>query len=578
MKTDDVNPLRPTPDRTPGTGGTPDSKETSPMNPRTAEPPQAAPPVIAPRLSPDRLNWLRIGSLAVIALCAILLVRLLPVDRLVSSLAAEIERLGSWGPAIFAVAYIAAALLFVPGSALTLSAGAVFGLFTGTLVVSIASTTAAAVAFLAGRYLARSAVRRWAQKNPRFAAIDRAIGQGGWKIIALLRLSPAVPFSLGNYLFGLTSIRFWPYVITSWLSMLPGTFMYVYLGYAGREGLRAASGEGATRSPAQWALLVVGLIATVVVTVYVTRLARKAISDDGGDADRPPPASPGSVASDAPRSGFAATAIAATLAATLVGVTAYAYSHRAGLTGLFGPPAVTLTESYAEKPHGPTFDHSAFDALLNKHVDEAGRVDYRGLKSHAAILDGYIDSLSRAPVEELGRGQRLALLLNSYNAFTLRLILDHYPIASIKDIPAEKRWDDRRWNVGGNVWSLSQIEHEQIRPHFREPRVHFALVCAAIGCPPLRNEAYSADRLEEQLEGQAVYVHTHDLWFRFDPENHVLKLTSLYKWYAGDFEQVGGSAARYAAAWSPALKASLDAGERPRVEFLNYDWSLNDSR
>jgi hypothetical protein len=262
-------------------------------------------------------------------------------------------------------------------------------------------------------------------------------------------------------------------------------------------------------------------------------------------------------------------------ALVLAGCTTYAYANRSLITGLFGPPAVTLAETYKDKADGPVFDHSALDTLLKKYVNDAGLVDYRALKKDTEPLDKYIAALAKAPVDQMGRDQRLALLINSYNAFTLRLILDYYPIKSIKDIPPEKRWDDKRWNIGGHTWSLNEIEHQQIRPHFKEPRIHFALVCAAIGCPPLRNEAYTADRLEEQLQAQAVYVHSHDRWFQFDPSTNTLKLTSLYNWYGGDFEQVAGSVAKYAARYSSALKNALDAGRRPKAQFLDYDWSLN---
>ena len=541
---------------------------------------QFAPPSVNAHDKADRRTskWLRrvrFASLAAILVSLVLLVRLLPVDRLVALLSTKVEQLGVGGPVVFIAVYIFAAVLFVPGSALTLAAGAVFGLVTGTIVVSLASTTAAAASFLIGRYLARDAVRQWAAKNPRFAAIDRAIGQGGWKIIALLRLSPAMPFSLGNYLFGVTSIRFWPYVLTSWLAMLPGTFMYVYLGYAGRAGLTAAAGGESSRSPGQWALLVVGLAATIAVTVYVTRLARKAVKENTVMSDASAaPAGPAPFA-QAPPSRIMATVLTATFALALAVGTGCAYANRAKIAGLFGPPSVKLGETYAEKPDGARFGHSAFDALLKKHVDEAGMVDYRGLKADAASLDAYIATLAKAPLADLGRNERLTLLINAYNAFTLRLILDHYPVKSIKDIPADQRWDAKRWNIGGNVWSLNQIEQEQIRPHFKEPRIHFALVCAAIGCPPLRNEAYAADRLEAQLAAQAQYVHTHDRWFQFDANGNVVKLTSLYNWYAGDFEQVAGSVLNFAARYSPPLKAALDAGRKPKVEFLNYDWSLN---
>jgi hypothetical protein len=243
---------------------------------------------------------------------------------------------------------------------------------------------------------------------------------------------------------------------------------------------------------------------------------------------------------------------------------------------LFGPPAVVMVETYADRPDGPQFDDTAFDAILQEHVDDTGLVDYLALKADPAALDAYIGSLASAPLDQMGRDQRLALLINGYNAFTLRLILDHHPVKSIKDIPADQRWDARRWNIAGNIWSLNQIEHEQIRPHFREPRIHFALVCAALGCPPLRREAYVAARIEEQLHEQSAYVHSHDRWYRFDADKGVVHLTELYNWYGDDFEQVvDGSVLDYAARYDPRLRAVLLAGDKPRIAWINYDWSLN---
>ena len=106
--------------------------------------------------------------------------------------------------------------------------------------------------------------------------------------------------------------------------------------------------------------------------------------------------------------------------------------------------------------------------------------------------------------------------------------------------------------------------------------MHFALVCAAVGCPKLRNEAYLAARIDGQLEDQARYAHTHDRWFRFEPDRQEVHLTRLYNWYGGDFEQVAGSVLEYAAQYSDGLKRALAAGGRPRVRWLPYDWSLND--
>jgi uncharacterized membrane protein YdjX (TVP38/TMEM64 family) len=251
---------------------------------------------------PRRRRWLRLGLLAALAVSLIGIARLLPVESLLSLLAGQIEQLGVWGPVLFGLLYVGAAVLFVPGSAMTVAAGAIFGLGWGTLTVSIAATTAAAMAFLLSRYLFRPRVNAWVERSPRFQPIDRAIAQGGWKIIALLRLSPLLPFSLGNYLFGVTAIRFWPYVLASWIFMLPGTFLYVYLGYAGRAGLAAATGLEPGWTAGQWAMLAVGLIATATVTIYISRLAGRAIReqtrlDDNDPARRPPPtrADPGTL-------------------------------------------------------------------------------------------------------------------------------------------------------------------------------------------------------------------------------------------------------------------------------------------
>jgi hypothetical protein len=249
---------------------------------------------------------------------------------------------------------------------------------------------------------------------------------------------------------------------------------------------------------------------------------------------------------------------------------------RSQVTRWFGPPRVELIETYAEARDGAVFDHGTFDRLLGQHVDAEGFVDYRGLGARAEQLDAYIDSLAEAPFELMGRDERLALLINAYNAFTLRLILDYYPTDSIRDIPSEERWDAERWHLAGGTYSLNQIEHELIRPNFREPRIHFALVCAAVGCPPLRTEAYTSERLEEQLEDQTRNTHSSERWLVYRPDDDLVELTSLYDWYRGDFEQVGGSILDYAARYREDLRLGLQAGLDIKVRFLDYDWALNE--
>lgn len=221
---------------------------------------------------------------------AVILVRALPLEGALTGLLQASAQGGLAGRALFVAIYVVAALLFVPGSVLTIAAGGIYGLFEGLVLVSIASTTAAALAFLIGRHLARAPVERMARRYTRFGAVDQAIAEGGWRVVALLRLSPAVPFSVGNYLFGLTPLRFWPYVLASWAFMLPGALLYVYLGHLGRVGLEAAG--GGTRSPAEWAFLVVGLLATAALTLYLTLLARRQLARRGTGDDAPSEGSP----------------------------------------------------------------------------------------------------------------------------------------------------------------------------------------------------------------------------------------------------------------------------------------------
>ena len=519
-------------------------------------------------------NLIRGVSFLLILAALILLSRALPVDSGVQALQGWIKSLGIWGPFIFGVIYAVAATLFLPASALTLAGGAIFGLAVGTLTVWLAATAAVVLSFLIARYVAREKVARLASGNPKFGAIDKAIGEGGWKIVAMLRLSPAIPFNLQNYLYGVTAIRFWPCVGASSLFMLPGTFMYVYLGHLGGQGLAAAAGGGGGKTAGQWALLIVGLLATAAVTVYVTRLANAAIKKQTAIAAVEPRKPEADAQEESQGTPWGAVATAA-VAILVFSAAVYAYQSRESLKGLFGPPQVTLEEAYQARPDGPKFDHSALEALLRNHVDDEGWVDYERLQANAPDLDAYIKAVARAPFNEMGRDEKLALLINAYNAFTLRLILDYYPLKSIYDIPEDQRWEAARWNVGGNIWSLSQIEHEQIRSKFVEPRIHFALVCAAAGCPRLRDEAYLADQLDEQLEDQAEHFHAHGRWFRFDEKTGIVELTQIYNWYGGDFVQAGGSVLEYAARYSSQLAGALKAGREPSIHWLHYDWSLN---
>ncbi len=187
-----------------------------------------------------------------------------------------IAGLGPAGPVAFIVIYVLACVFFIPGSVLTLGAGVLFGVVKGSICVSVASTLGATAAFLVGRYLARNRIARKIEGNQKFKAIDEAVAKEGWKIVSLTRLSPIFPFNLLNYAFGLTRVSLRDYFFASWIGMMPGTIMYVYIGsLAG--GLATLGAGGRSKTPGEWALYGVGLAATLIVTIYVTRIARKAL-------------------------------------------------------------------------------------------------------------------------------------------------------------------------------------------------------------------------------------------------------------------------------------------------------------
>lgn len=218
-----------------------------------------------------------VKAIAAVVLIAglIILGRIFDVPTYLRMAMEWIRDLGFVGVFVFIGLYATTTVLLVPGSIPTLAAGAIFGIVQGTIYVSLGSTLGATLAFFVGRYLARDWVASKLASKPKFAAIDEAIGREGWKIIGLLRLSPVVPFSLSNYFYGITKVKPIGYILASWVGMLPGTVMYVYIG--GLLGM-AAAGNG-TMTTGQWVMMAVGLAATVAVTILITRVAKKAIDE-----------------------------------------------------------------------------------------------------------------------------------------------------------------------------------------------------------------------------------------------------------------------------------------------------------
>jgi uncharacterized membrane protein YdjX (TVP38/TMEM64 family) len=227
--------------------------------------------------------WYRAIFFAIVVAGAITGAVFLPVkDWLITGLEWT-QSLGILGPVFVIAFYIAAAVLFLPGSILTLGAGFLFRVVVGTITVSIGSTLGACAAFLVGRTVGRNWIAGKVAKNQKFSAIDQAVAQQGFKIVLLTRLSPIFPFNLLNYVFGLTNISFWKYALGSWIGMIPGTVMYVYLG-AGLRSLADVAAGDVEQGAARKVFFGFGLVVTIIVTVFVTRVARRALKQAAPDA------------------------------------------------------------------------------------------------------------------------------------------------------------------------------------------------------------------------------------------------------------------------------------------------------
>src|SRR5438034_7878606 len=206
----------------------------------------------------------RLIMLIAVLIALFLAMKFLPVQRWLGSFNDWVGQMGALGIFIFIGVYAVATVLLAPGAILTICAGFAFGFWKGFIAVSTGSTLGAALSFLVARFIARDRVEAIAKGNEKFRNIDNAIGQQGAKLVFLLRLSPVIPFNLSNYLYGLTGVKFWPYVLASWLGMMPGTLLYVYIGTAGKAAVSAAAGGEAMKHGWQYSQLISVSIATTI--------------------------------------------------------------------------------------------------------------------------------------------------------------------------------------------------------------------------------------------------------------------------------------------------------------------------
>jgi hypothetical protein len=223
---------------------------------------------------------------------------------------------------------------------------------------------------------------------------------------------------------------------------------------------------------------------------------------------------------------------------------------------------------------GSTVNHSLFGDLLKKYVHN-GNVNYAGFKSEEAELNQYLDLLAKVDPETLSRNEQFAFYANAYNAWTIKLILTKYPnIKSIKELGflGTGPWKQKVVRLRGELVSLDHIEHDILRPRFKDPRVHFAINCAAKSCPPLRSEPYRGDILDQQLDTATRSFLNNPQNYRLD--GNVFYVSRIFDWFSEDFnDDVIGFYLKYA---TGDLAKKLDPGRsKIRIAYLDYDWSLN---
>lgn len=226
-----------------------------------------------------------------------------------------------------------------------------------------------------------------------------------------------------------------------------------------------------------------------------------------------------------------------------------------------------------KQPHTPPMEHHPWTALLAKYVTPNGKVNYQGFIQDRAALEQYLTDLSdHPPGQNWNEAAQLAYWINAYNAFTVKLIIDHYPLKSIKDIAdgwimVDSPWDIKFFQIGGTEFDLNTIEHDILRKQFDEPRIHFAINCASFSCPKLRHEAYTVDQLAEQLEDQTrAFLHNLDKNVITAQET---QLSQIFHWFQSDFE-------RHATLSEFIQRYHSSINPTNRITYLDYNWALNE--
>jgi uncharacterized membrane protein YdjX (TVP38/TMEM64 family) len=488
---------------------------------------------------------LKVILLLATILAGVLLIRLTPLGDLVTregiGQGIELLRSSSWAPLLFVPAYAAAVGLGIPGTLLTLAGGAVFGLWWGTAFNWLGAIIGANLAYALARFLGREGMSQLLGEKskgwPAMERLDNAVKNHGFRGMLTLRLVPVAPFNALNFGGGLVGMPWPTYALATGLGILPGTFVYTMFADALLQGSTEASREAFIRVLVSGALLILLSFLPSILTRMKVKLPGVGV----------------------------ALAASAVLAPT------------------------------PEEALGQTLpDHSSFSRVLSEVV-QPPLVDYARLKEERWRLDAYLRELAGTDpitLAESPRAVRLAFWINAYNGCMLKRVVDHYPIQKKRSFfgglanalagrPDNSVWqiDDvfqgEHCEIAGSPRSQDQIEHEIIRP-MGDPRIHFAVNCAARSCPPLAPEAYSPDTLDEQLDrATRNLLEDPDHFLPLIEGSPRVRLSRVLDWYGEDFGGERGVLTFLSRYVADDLKDLL-LDEAIRVEYFSYDWSLND--
>ncbi|MGI9627128.1 MAG: VTT domain-containing protein [Longimicrobiales bacterium] len=505
---------------------------------------------------------LKLAALVALVVGGLLAARLTPLGDYLTrdGIGAGIEflRNSTLAPVIFIALYAGATALAIPGTILTLAGGAVFGLYWGVLFNSIAANIGANAAFLLARGLGREGVRGLMGNDSKtLKKMDDVVGEHGFQGLLTLRLIPLVPFNALNFGSGLMPLKWSTYALATLIGIFPGTVVYTFFADALLQGSQEASREALIRAVIAGALL-------VLLSFLPKILKRLNIS------------LPGAAAALLLTFGVGA-------AYPLVAQESEETEERHEEGGEHGERGDELGE------HG-LMSHEGLSRVL-KFVVMGSRVDYRILQGVHSELTSYLGQLAGIPLESVQaapRDEQLAFWINAYNACMLDRVVTHYPIEragglqrvknAVAGRPANSVWQigdvftGAHCTVAGKERSQDEIEHEIIRP-MGDPRIHFAVNCAAMSCPPLTTEAYVGARLDEQLDERVRSFMRSERHYRL--EDGSLTVNKVLDWFADDFGGHDGLRSFFAQYANAEAKTVLEKPDLT-LDFFDYDWTLND--